>query len=135
MSRIVVQPGKPARHPLDGGRQPPHATASPSMMQDRTSVILGELIPVGNSENLGVACRDGPRASPVSPMIVRPMTSIGTSTATLGTAWQIFAASHYGIGRFEVSAPTILPDHPGNWLALREHGFPEAAGRSEEYFD
>jgi hypothetical protein len=28
---------------------------------------------------------------------------------TLGTAWQIFGASHYGLGRFEVSAPIELP--------------------------
>jgi hypothetical protein len=38
-----------------------------------------------------------------------PSGNIGISTETLGTAWQIFSASHYGIGRFEVSAPTILP--------------------------
>jgi hypothetical protein len=38
-----------------------------------------------------------------------PSGTLGISTATLGTAWQILAASHYGIGRFEVSAPTILP--------------------------
>jgi Protein of unknown function (DUF2939) len=36
-----------------------------------------------------------------------PSGNIGISTETLGTAWQIFSASHYGIGRFEVSAPTI----------------------------
>ena len=38
-----------------------------------------------------------------------PSGTVGISTDTLGTAWQIFAASHYGIGRFEVSAPTVLP--------------------------
>ena len=38
-----------------------------------------------------------------------PSGTLGISTATLGTACQIFAASHHGIGRFEVSAPTILP--------------------------
>jgi hypothetical protein len=38
-----------------------------------------------------------------------PSGSIGISIDTLGTAWQIFSASEYGIGRFEVSAPTVLP--------------------------
>ena len=37
-----------------------------------------------------------------------PSGTIGISSDTLGTAWQIFAASRYGIGRFEVSAPTVL---------------------------
>jgi hypothetical protein len=38
-----------------------------------------------------------------------PPGTLGISADTLGTAWQIFAASHYGIGRFELSAPTVLP--------------------------
>jgi hypothetical protein len=29
--------------------------------------------------------------------------------STIGTVWQIFANSEYGIGRFEVSAPSALP--------------------------
>jgi hypothetical protein len=37
-----------------------------------------------------------------------PSGTIGISTETLGTAWQIFGASHYGIARFEVSVPTVL---------------------------
>ena len=37
-----------------------------------------------------------------------PPGTLGISADTLGTAWQIFAASHYGIGRFEVSGPTVL---------------------------
>src|SRR5438105_646820 len=44
---------------------------------------------------------------------------MGISTGTLGTAWQIFAASHYGVGRFELSAPTILP--PPNRFRLTFH--------------
>ena len=38
-----------------------------------------------------------------------PSGTLGINSNTIGTAWQIFAASHYGIGRFEVSAPTVLP--------------------------
>ena len=38
-----------------------------------------------------------------------PPGTLGISADTLGTAWQIFAASHYGIGRFEVSGPAVLP--------------------------
>jgi hypothetical protein len=38
-----------------------------------------------------------------------PSGSIGINIDTLGTAWQIFSASEYGIGRFEVSAPAVLP--------------------------
>jgi hypothetical protein len=48
-----------------------------------------------------------------------PSGTVGISTGTLGTAWQIFAASHYGVGRFEVSAPTILP--PPNRFRLTFH--------------
>jgi Protein of unknown function (DUF2939) len=38
-----------------------------------------------------------------------PPGTIGITTNTIGTIWQIFANSEYGIGRFEVSAPTVLP--------------------------
>ena len=38
-----------------------------------------------------------------------PSGSIGINTETLGTAWQIFSAAQYGIGRFQVSAPSVLP--------------------------
>ena len=38
-----------------------------------------------------------------------PPGTIGINAETLGTAWQIFGASHYGLGRFEVSAPRELP--------------------------
>ena len=38
-----------------------------------------------------------------------PSGTLRISSDTLGTAWQIFAASRYGIGRFEVSAPTAAP--------------------------
>jgi len=45
-----------------------------------------------------------------------PSGTLGINTATLGTAWQIFAASHYGISRFEVSEPMALP--PANRFRL-----------------
>ena len=38
-----------------------------------------------------------------------PPGTIGITTNTIGTVWQIFANSDYGIGRFEVSAPAVLP--------------------------
>ena len=37
-----------------------------------------------------------------------PPGTLGINQKTLGTAWQIFGASNYGIGRFEVSAPMEL---------------------------
>jgi Protein of unknown function (DUF2939) len=45
-----------------------------------------------------------------------PPGTLGINRETLGTAWQIFGASHYGIGRFEVSAPMELP--PANRFRL-----------------
>lgn len=48
-----------------------------------------------------------------------PSGTVGISNDTLGTALQIFAASHYGIGRFEVSAPTVLP--PADRFRLTFH--------------
>jgi hypothetical protein len=45
-----------------------------------------------------------------------PPGTLGISRETLGTAWQIFGASHYGIGRFDVSAPMELP--PANRFRL-----------------
>jgi len=38
-----------------------------------------------------------------------PLGTTGITTSTIGTIWQIFANSEYGIGRFEVSAPAVLP--------------------------
>jgi hypothetical protein len=47
-----------------------------------------------------------------------PSGTIGISTETLGTAWQIFGASHYGIARFEVSVPTVLLRTRGKFQRL-----------------
>ena len=46
-----------------------------------------------------------------------PPGTIGINRQTLGTAWQIFRASHYVLGRFEASAPIDLP--PANRFRLR----------------
>jgi hypothetical protein len=38
-----------------------------------------------------------------------PPGTIGMTTDTIGTVWQIFANSEYGFARFEVAAPAVLP--------------------------
>jgi hypothetical protein len=53
---------------------------------------------------------------PVAVVPDPPPGTVGINSGTLGTAWQIFAASHYGIGRFELSAPIALP--PANRFRL-----------------
>ena len=39
--------------------------------------------------------------------------------STIGTIWQIFGNSEYGIGRFEVSAPSALPQQQRFDLTFR----------------
>jgi hypothetical protein len=46
---------------------------------------------------------------PVTVVPERPASALGISSENLGTAWQLFANSEYGIGRFEVSVPAVLP--------------------------
>src|SRR5215468_847224 len=46
---------------------------------------------------------------PVTVMPDPPPDTIGITTDTIGTVWQIFANSEYGFGRFEVAAPAALP--------------------------
>jgi hypothetical protein len=38
-----------------------------------------------------------------------PPGTIGITRSTMGTIWQVFANSEYGLGRFEVAAPAALP--------------------------
>jgi hypothetical protein len=38
-----------------------------------------------------------------------PPGTIGIRGSTIGTIWQVFGNSEYGLGRFEVAAPTALP--------------------------
>ena len=46
---------------------------------------------------------------PVTVVPSPPPDTVGISMSTIGTIWQIFGNSEYGIGRFEVSAPSALP--------------------------
>jgi hypothetical protein len=46
---------------------------------------------------------------PVTVVPDPPPGTVGITRSTIGTIWQIFAISEYGIGRFEVSAPAVLP--------------------------
>jgi hypothetical protein len=49
----------------------------------------------------------------------QPPDVVGISRAGLGTAWQLFAASEYGIGRYEVTVPVTLPPERAFELQLR----------------
>ena len=44
-----------------------------------------------------------------TPVLPAPPGTVGITTNTIGTIWQIFANSEYGFGRFEVAAPAALP--------------------------
>ena len=67
------------------------------------SPVVNKLVsPEALSELLAVGWPVGIAGNP-------PPGTVGINRETLGTAWQIFGASHYGIGRFEVSAPMQLP--------------------------
>ena len=48
-----------------------------------------------------------------------PPGTIGITTSTIGTIWQIFANSEHGIGRFEVWAPAVLPPQQRFGLTFR----------------
>jgi hypothetical protein len=48
-----------------------------------------------------------------------PAGTLGISSKTLGNAWQVFAASEYGIGRFYVALPQSLPPPQRLGLAFR----------------
>ena len=54
---------------------------------------------------------------PVAVVPDPPPGTLGLNSDTLGTAWQVFGASRYGLARFEVSAPMALP--PANRFRLR----------------
>ena len=60
------------------------------------SPVVNKLVsPEALSELLAVGWPVGIAGNP-------PPGTVGINRETLGTAWQIFGASHYGIGRFEV---------------------------------
>jgi len=48
-----------------------------------------------------------------------PSNTTGISVASLGTAWQLFAAAEYGIGRYEVSVPVGAPPEHAFVLQFR----------------
>jgi hypothetical protein len=45
---------------------------------------------------------------PVGVLENRPPDTVGISVATLGTVWDLFAGSDYGVGRFEVNVPATF---------------------------
>jgi hypothetical protein len=46
---------------------------------------------------------------PVAVVPDPPTGTVGMTTKTIGTIWQVFGNSEYGVGRFEVSTPESLP--------------------------
>ena len=48
-----------------------------------------------------------------------PPNATGISMASLGTVWQLFAASEYGIGRYEVAVPVGAPPERAFMLQFR----------------
>jgi hypothetical protein len=56
---------------------------------------------------------------PVAIDPVVPQGTVGITRNTIGTIWQVYRNSEYGLGRFEVSAPPILP--PQRRIVLTFH--------------
>ena len=50
---------------------------------------------------------------------VPPQGTVGITTNTIGTFWQIFENAEYGFGRFEVAGPAVLPAHQRFHLEFR----------------
>jgi len=50
---------------------------------------------------------------------VPPQGTVGITTNTTGTFWQIFENAEYGFGRFEVAGPAVLPAHQRFRLEFR----------------
>jgi Protein of unknown function (DUF2939) len=48
-----------------------------------------------------------------------PPGTLGITTNTIGTFWQIFGNAQYGFGRFEVDGPAVLPAHQRFRLEFR----------------
>src|SRR5215831_4209947 len=48
-----------------------------------------------------------------------PPGTVGITTNTIGTIWQIFGNSEYGLGRFEVAGPAALPPQQRFHLEFR----------------
>ena len=56
---------------------------------------------------------------PITVVPEPPPGTIGITWNTVGTIWQIFGNSEYGLGRFEVAAPAALPQQQRFRLAFR----------------
>jgi len=56
---------------------------------------------------------------PVAVVPDPPPDTVGITTSTVGTIWQIFERSDYGIDRFDVSAPISLPPRQRFLLTFR----------------
>jgi hypothetical protein len=75
--------------------------------------ILKKLIsPAALSELLGVGW-------PVTVVPGPPPGTVGITESTIGTIWQIFGNSEYGLARFEVTAPFALPQQQRFRLTFR----------------
>jgi len=70
------------------------AVADPIVAKLISPAALAELLRIG-----------WPRSALAAP----PRDAVGLSMAGLGSAWELFAASEYGIGRYEVTVPVAAP--------------------------
>jgi hypothetical protein len=56
---------------------------------------------------------------PIAVLPDAPQGTIGIKRSTVGTIWQIFGNSEYGLGRFEVTGPAALPPRQPFGLTFR----------------
>jgi len=56
---------------------------------------------------------------PITVLPDRPPGTNGITRSTIGTIWQIFGNSEYGLGRFEVAGPAALPPRQRFSLTFR----------------
>jgi Protein of unknown function (DUF2939) len=56
---------------------------------------------------------------PVAVVPDPPPGTVGITRSTMGTIWQVFGNSEYGLGRFEVAAPAALPPQQRFQLTFR----------------
>jgi hypothetical protein len=56
---------------------------------------------------------------PITVLPDAPPGTIGVTRSTIGTIWQIFGSSEYGLGRYEVAEPSALPPQQRFLLTFR----------------
>jgi hypothetical protein len=56
---------------------------------------------------------------PITVLPDPPPGTIGTTRSPIGTIWQIFGSSEYGLGRYEVAEPSALPPQQRFLLTFR----------------